>query len=115
MTMADKDGFSKINLDRISSYPSSEKTSTEKLPMKREEPEKLSFKDIVIGNREVPRGIVQRKPIAMSCIECGNVIVEVDGDNYRKGVAELKFSVVGRLFIQKGEIPPTILELKSKL
>lgn len=78
---------------------------------KGEERKKCSFKD----NSEVPRVVMQLKPISIPRIEGGNVVVEVDEDDYRKGVMELQFSVVGRLFIQKGEIAPTMLELKTKL
>lgn len=41
--------------------------------------------------------------------------MEVEDDDYKKGMEELKCTVVGRLFIQKGEITPITLELKVKL
>lgn len=58
-------------------------------PKQVKEKDKLSCKDIVTGNREVTIGVVQMKPIATPCIEGGNMVVEVDKDNYRKGMEEL--------------------------
>lgn len=33
----------------------------------------------------------------------GNIVVEVNIDDYRKGVKELMFSIVGRLSLQRGD------------
>lgn len=48
-------------------------------------------------------------------MEGGYIFVDLDVRDYEKGTEELKFSVVGRLMIQKGEIFPTTLMLKKKL
>lgn len=42
-------------------------------------------------------------------------MVEIDVDDYEKGIKDLKFSVVGHLIIRKGDVPLTTLELKEKL
>lgn len=48
-------------------------------------------------------------------MERENIIVKVDEGDYKKAVDELRFSVIGRLFLHKGEIAPSTLELKERL
>lgn len=45
----------------------------------------------------------------------GNIIVELDVDDYEKGIEELQFSIIGRLSIQRSEAVPTTLALRRKL
>lgn len=47
--------------------------------------------------------------------ECGNVIVELDVEDYQRGIEDLKINVVAKLTIQRGKAMPTTLELKDKL
>lgn len=37
----------------------------------------------------------------------GNVVVEIKDEEYQQGVQALKFSVVGKLSLQRGDSPPT--------
>lgn len=60
-------------------------------------------------------GIIPLKPIVLPRFEGGNVVVEIDEEDYQKGVNEIQYSVVGQLRLQKGELLPTTLELRSKL
>lgn len=45
----------------------------------------------------------------------GNLVVDPDEQDYKKGVEDFKFSVVERIFLQRGNSPQTAIELKSKL
>lgn len=58
--------------------------------------------------------LLLREP-AILRFEGGNLTVDLDEEDYRKGVEELKFSIVGRLFLLKRSIMPTIMELKNKM
>lgn len=40
-------------------------------------------------------------------------MVEIDGEEYKKGVQELIYSVIGKFSLQKGYEAPTIKELKK--
>lgn len=44
--------------------------------------------------------LVSLKPLANPKLVGGNVLVEVDDKEYRRGVEDLKFSIVGRLSLQ---------------
>lgn len=55
------------------------------------------------------------KQIAVPRREGGNVVVKLDVEDYKKGVEELKFSIVGRLSLQRGQDPPTNKFLRQKL
>lgn len=65
--------------------------------------------------KSINQEVVQLKHVAESILEGGNIIVEVDEDDYMEAVEELKFSVIRRLFIHRGETMPTTLELKERL
>lgn len=41
--------------------------------------------------------------------------VELDVEEYKKGVEELRFSAMGRLFIPRNDPIPTTMEIKAKL
>lgn len=41
--------------------------------------------------------------------------MELDVEEYKKGVEELMFSVIGRNYLQKGKAAPTTIELRAKL
>lgn len=44
-----------------------------------------------------------------------NVVVQVDKREYQHAIRELQFSVIVRIILQRGDAPPTTLELKQKL
>lgn len=48
-------------------------------------------------------------------MEGRDIIVEVDTEDYMEAVAELRFNVIVRLFLCRGEIAPSTLELKDRL
>lgn len=48
-------------------------------------------------------------------MEGGNIVVEVVKEDYSKAMEELRFSVIGRLFLRRGEITPSTFELKERL
>lgn len=48
-------------------------------------------------------------------MEGGNILVDVDEDDSKKIVDELRFSAIGHIFLHKCEISPTTLELKEKV
>lgn len=47
--------------------------------------------------------------------EGGNMIVDLDEEDYWKEIKDLKFSVFGKLFLRRRKSIPTVMELKSKL
>lgn len=47
--------------------------------------------------------------------EGGNLVVELDKDDYRREIGDLKFSMVGKIFLKKGRSLLTVKELKRKL
>lgn len=55
------------------------------------------------------------KPLAVPRYEGGNLVIELDEDDYLKGVDELKFSVVGKLYFPKSCEHLTTMEIKNKL
>lgn len=55
-----------------------------------------SFRDALLGKDEH-----LRKPITKARREGGNIVVDLDVEDYRRGVEELIYSVVGCLSIQK--------------
>lgn len=72
----------------------------------------------VIGVREQLHGKEDGVPIkhlSLLRIEGGNIVVEVDKEQYQKGINEPNYSVVGRLSLQKGDLIPTTMELRCKL
>lgn len=58
---------------------------------------------------ESDKGALSMKSAIGPRFEGGNVVVEVDADEYYKGVQDLRFSVVGRLTVQRGENLPTTI------
>lgn len=50
-----------------------------------------------------------------SIIVGGNVVVEVYDYDYRRGVVQLKYSVIRRIFLQHRDSMPTTMEVKTKL
>lgn len=51
----------------------------------------------------------------MPRLEGGNIVVALDDEDYLNGVEELKYIVVGRDTIQKGELALTTLVVKRTL
>lgn len=54
------------------------------------------------------------KPIAASNIG-GNIMVEIDKEEYHKGIKSLKYSIIGKLMIPRDEERPMTIEIKRKL
>lgn len=46
------------------------------------------------------------RPLSPPRLVGGNVVVEVDDEQYQKWVEDLKFSVVGKLMLRKGDPNP---------
>lgn len=59
--------------------------------------------------------IVPLKPITNPIIAGGNIVVEVDDEEYHSVVEELKFCVIGKFNIQRGDSIPTTMEIQKKL
>lgn len=55
------------------------------------------------------------KFIAAPRQEGRNIVVQLDFDDYIRGVKELQYSLVGRLSIQRGEVLPTNMNRKVKI
>lgn len=51
----------------------------------------------------------------MPHIEGSNLIVELDVEDYKHGVEEPRYSVVGRNHLQKGKPAPMTIEMEVKL
>lgn len=88
--------------------------STEGSKSKREPPSE-SFKEVLIGeidSSEVEKGL---KLIAALRREGGNIVAELDVENYSRDVQELQYSVVGKLTMMQGEMAPTNMNIKKKL
>lgn len=43
------------------------------------------------------------------------MVVEVYDDDYHRGVEELKFIIIGKLALQRGDPMPTTIEVRRKL
>lgn len=54
-------------------------------------------------------------PGTMPIFEGGNLVVDLNEYEYRRGVENLKFSVVGKIYLSKGSSLPTTVELRNKL
>lgn len=54
-----------------------------------------SYKEVITGEKNIERGITM-KPTAEPRREGGNIIVQLDIEDYIRGVQDLQFSVVGR-------------------
>lgn len=79
-----------------------------------------NFKEALLGcNGKIPReeyGVNQMmKRFKIPRYEGGNLVIDLDKEDYKRGVEELKYNVVGRLFLTKGCEHPTTMELKNKL
>lgn len=42
-------------------------------------------------------------------------MIDIDMEEYEKGVQDLIYNVVGKIYLHKGEEPPTTLDHKNKL
>lgn len=45
----------------------------------------------------------------------GGVVVEVDDEEYQRKVEELKFNIIDKLTLQRGDLIPTMMEIRRKL
>lgn len=66
-------------------------------------------------NQSVEVDSIPLKPISNPKVVGGNVVVEVDAEEYKRGVENLKFSVIGRLSVHRDDSLPTTMEVKEKL
>lgn len=55
------------------------------------------------------------KPFLIPRYKGGNLIVELDEDDYNKGIQDLQFSIVDCLFLPRTSTAPTTMSLRSKL
>lgn len=55
------------------------------------------------------------RPLFVQHYDGGNLVVDLDEEDYWIGVEELKKSVVEKLFLLNGSSPPKTMELKAKL
>lgn len=71
-------------------------------------------KEVLPGANSEDNGI-GLKPITTPRREGGNIIIQLDFNDYRRGVQDLQFSVVGMLSLPRGEALPTNMNLKPSL
>lgn len=71
-----------------------------------------SFVDVLTGNKVES---IPLNSVPMLRIEGDNITVQIDEGGYRKGIEDNQFSVVGRLGLHKGDLPPYTFCLKQKL
>lgn len=74
---------------------------------------KGNVKDSVI--QKVDDVYVPLKPLSAPTMAGGNIVVEIDEEEYRSGVEDLKYSVIGKLSISRGDEAPTTMEIKEIL
>lgn len=79
-----------------------------------------SFVEALIGSKDshLQQGgdmIHMMRSLSTPRYEGGNLIVDLDEDEYIKGVENLKFSAVWRIFLKRGASLPHKMDLKSKL
>lgn len=55
------------------------------------------------------------KPITNPKVTGGNLVVQLDAEEFKRGVEHLKYSVLGKLSLQRGDVVPTTMEIKAKL
>lgn len=79
--------------------------------------EPKSFRDAITGEESKTNEdmVIPFRPLSTPRFEGGNLIVELDMEDYKKEVEELCFSIVGRNYLQKGKVAPPTMELKTKL
>lgn len=71
-----------------------------------------SFVDVLAGMT------VESKPLSSVLLprtEGGNIIVQIDENEYQKGIEDNWFSVVGRLTLHKGELPPSKPKVETSI
>lgn len=54
--------------------------------------------------------VVPLKPLCNPRLVGGNIVVGADDDDYRRGIDELKFIVIGKLSMQRGDPIPMNME-----
>lgn len=59
--------------------------------------------------------VVPIRPLPPPRFEGGNIIVEVDEEDYANKVLQCQFDVIGRIILQRGDNPYMTLELFDKL
>lgn len=79
-----------------------------------------SFKESLMGRKDTQEENKARanrpmRTLSIPIYEGDNLIVDLDEEEYLKGIDDLKYSVVGRLYLRRGIFPPTTMDLKKKL
>lgn len=54
------------------------------------------------------------KPISAPKVVGKNVVVELHIEEYKKGVEQLMFSFIGKLFVPRRDPIPTTIEIKAR-
>lgn len=80
----------------------------------------ISFRDALVNkNEEVENQTIEKvsnfKPFSILQVEGGNLILDLDEDDYNQGIEDLQFSVVGYLFLSRTFITLTTMLLREKL
>lgn len=55
------------------------------------------------------------KPLSAPRMAEGNIIIEIDEEEYHRGVEELKYNTTGKLALSRAAKAPTTMEMKIKL
>lgn len=64
---------------------------------------------------KIEEGCVPLKPLAAPTIAGGNVVIEIDEDAYQRGIDGLKYSVIAKLMLPRGDKVLTTMEIRNKL
>lgn len=77
-----------------------------------------NFKEALLGKTNKKQQVVEERNcnlLAIPRFEGGNLVIDLDEDDYQKHMKKLKYSVLGMLFLMKGKENPTTMELKENL
>lgn len=55
------------------------------------------------------------EPVSNPTIAGGNIVVQVDEEEYKRRVEDLKFNVTGKSILKKWDLVPTTMEIRRKL
>lgn len=61
----------------------------------------------IVNNTQEEGEFVSLRPLSPPRMAWGNIVVEVDDEEYQKGVEEQKFSVTGKLILRRDDQIPT--------
>lgn len=74
---------------------------------------RTTFKEALGVEAQPEKTSKKLKPLSKAKKEGGNIIVHLEVEDYRDGVRDLQFSVVGKLRLHKGESYTTNMNLKA--